>query len=499
MDSLRQRFLKPRRISHRLILSGTLTLLSPAHIGGTDSLSLLDQPILRDHAGCPYIPGTTLAGVMRAYVHQELGGGNQEADSLVGLFGCRWQDDDGIQSPLIVADANLAEGYKGITEFRDGVRIDPTTGTVARQGTVGMKYDLELLPAGTRFNISFELILCGEEATDRPRQELFLLGIKGLEDGAISLGGRTRRGYGNCQAGNWQLQRFDLRNTRGMLEWLGTEGGVPDGWPCAERRILADTVAIADFIGFSLLTAVAKPGLVIELTMTCPGSLLIGSGGHDPDEADSIHIHRLFLEPNGSTTYQPVIPGTSLAGVLRQRALKIANTLAGPANGERATALTDNLFGRDMSGGGKPTASKVVCQESVIDPGHHKLRHARVSIDRWRGGALPHLLFEEDALFSSQVNLRLTVADPTESETGLVFCLIKDLFTGDLTIGGESGIGRGILYGTAGTVTLTHGNGQCHPISFSGDGRGRLNVNDPDGISIQFFQALNTNLTGGMS
>lgn len=91
---------------------------------------------------------------------------------------------------------------------------------------------------------------------------------------------------------------------------------------------------------------------------------------------------------------------------------------------------------------------------------------------RFTGGAYEGALFTEQPLVGakdSEVELVLTLRPPIKdknqsdeqlkaqfnAEVGLLLLLLKDLWTGDLPIGGESGVGRGRLHGKH--AKLTHG------------------------------------------
>ena len=74
----------------------------------------------------------------------------------------------------------------------------------------------------------------------------------------------------------------------------------------------------------------------------------------------------------------------------------------------------------------------------------------RVSIDRFTGGALPTALFNQQpaiGLLETVVTLGLRLRAPEPHEIGLLLLLLKDLWTGDLPLGGESSVGRGRLRG----------------------------------------------------
>ena len=100
------------------------------------------------------------------------------------------------------------------------------------------------------------------------------------------------------------------------------------------------------------------------------------------------------------------------------------------------------------------------------------------------------MLIEEDALFGGQVTLKWNVQQPDDAEIGLMLCLVRDIFTGDLPVGGESAIGRGVLYGLTGVITINRvqeAANQSVTITLTGDGNGSLQV---EGDTTPYFTAL---------
>ena len=55
----------------------------------------------------------------------------------------------------------------------------------------------------------------------------------------------------------------------------------------------------------------------------------------------------------------------------------------------------------------------------------------------------------------AHLEVALRVEKPTEAELGLLLLLLKDLWTGDLPVGGEIGLGRGRFRGKTATLTYT--------------------------------------------
>lgn len=483
------RYLDARKIARRLVVTGNLIFDSPVHTGGDDPFSLSDQPILRDHNGSPFIPGTTIAGVMRSYAHQSLGGGHLEDQRIASLFGCRWGREDEEQSALITDDAFLLETQPMITELRDGVKIDAATGTAER----GKKYDREYLPAGSEFQCRFELLLRGD-SSDCDRLGLFSLCLKGLEDGRIHIGARTSRGHGRCRFAALRYASFDFSTAHSLLAWLGCNGGVPADWPTQAFQKAKSVKVMAAALGAVIPEPKEQALLSIRLSLTCPGGFLIRSGGHRAGEADAVHLHRLRMDGKDS---EPIISGTALAGALRQRALKIANTLAAGNDDKKAKKLVDDLFGNTMGKNKNPSASKTTVEETVLGSEGRILRQTRIKIDRWRGGAYEEALMEEDAFFGGTAEVSWEVAAPADYEIGLILFLAKDLFTGDLPLGGTVGIGRGRFYGHSGVISHTRpGQGPQNVIIQQGNGRETLEIESGEDYAQACINALHNHLCG---
>jgi CRISPR/Cas system CSM-associated protein Csm3 (group 7 of RAMP superfamily) len=153
----------------------------------------------------------------------------------------------------------------------------------------------------------------------------------------------------------------------------------------------------------------------------------------------------------------PIISGTSLGGAVRARALRIANTLF-EKDGE---ALIDGMFGPRIEGqtGGAdpdPRGSRVIVYESEIVGMTDKVQQ-RVKIDRFTGGAYPQALFAQQPLFAdsgSETELHLELRRPEDHEIGLLLLVLKDLWTGDLALGGERSVGRGRMRGCEAALRL---------------------------------------------
>ena len=485
-----------RIVRRRIIIQGQLVLQTPAHFGDGDSEGATDMALLRDGLDSDYVllPGSSIAGALRNYIREYEHGFSKDELFVAAidkkhyaeiLFGGIKSNNEGYQSPLIVNDS-LTKSTE--YELRDGVRIDPGTRTASNK----TKYDLELLAAGTVFPLKFELAIA--EHVDEKGKRLFsdvqqaqyeqklisalATALHGLAHGQISLGMRKRRGFGHCTVPEWQVWDFDLQNRTEHFQWLRFEN--PSYHVAARvnndiRILFSEGHIIQD----------RREALRLEATFALKGSLLIRSG---QDQAvlgpDIVHLHARQVDGQ----LRPVISGTSLAGVLRHRVERIANTLV-PKSGSTVAAYMFGRVGASQHKDNDPgQASRIIVHEAIIQEPITDLVQNRISIDRFTGSTFDGALFNEQPVFAKpETHVTLTIdvfcskqeannapdmaskqeiaaheseGNPTQVTvpkqeafvsqklmSAMLLLLLKDLWTADLPIGGESSIGRGRLKG----------------------------------------------------
>lgn len=484
-------FLNYREIGRRIAIHGLLDLASPCHLGGADANASSDQPLLRTSEGRPYLTGTTLTGLLRNTLHQA------DPTATTALFGASWDDPQGKQARLMISDASIESSGPVPTELRDGVCIDPRSGVAEDK----KKYDVELLPAGTRFGLRFELVLCGE----RDKDTVLLRGLLGLlhalEQGRIKLGARTRRGFGETEvvsdpAGcRWQVEEYLVTTEEGLYAWLGRGlYDLPDDWPRAQAVRWQDAAALARHWDVALPAVAAPAAFEVRLDLMQEGSLLVGSEGQSPEEPDRSHLRR--LHQGAGDPLEPVLPATSLAGVLRHRCLRIAQTLADQREG-KPCELVEWMFGpAEIRKDGPAWASRVGIKEARI-LGGRSLRHTRVRIDPWTGGAVEGLLFTEDAHYGGRVAIDISLRETDPEEThgaparALLLLALRDLASGDLSVGGEGGVGRGRWRPMEGRPFATVAE---PPVELYLEPDGTVRCEPPD-VFEQDFAALQRHLT----
>lgn len=441
---------KSRQIVERWVIEAELVLLTPTHLGNGDSDRVVDMPLLLDEAtGKVLLPGTSLAGALRNYIRERRHGFAPvvtRADKVLeSLFGAEKRNNNGPQSSLIVEDA---VGDAPRIELRDGVRIEPKWRTAKDK----FKYDLQLLEAGAIFPLRMELMVSGAvDETAQAAKQTLAVALQGLASGEIMLGLRKRRGFGQCAVHEWHVTQYDLHQQADMLAWISEDH--PD-W--GFKTNTQSGKEIAQLLGVSTEQWEDKRRYCyISARFALDSSLLIRAGFGEQDRGpDMVHLHSYRPDEGGKR--QPILSGTSLAGALRHRAERILRTIG--LNEHEVEQFIGRVFGpADIKRGAQSgKASRLLVKETVIH-NPYELVQNRIRIDRFTGSVYESALFNEQPVFGANdtlVSVELSLRDPQVGEVGLLLLLLKDLWTGDLPLGGEASIGRGRLRGVEANMTV---------------------------------------------
>ncbi|MFN5814715.1 MAG: RAMP superfamily CRISPR-associated protein, partial [Pseudanabaena sp.] len=132
-------------------------------------------------------------------------------------------------------------------------------------------------------------------------------------------------------------------------------------------------------------TITAKFSLIGSMLIRSGQSLQKAEDGKYKKSPDDVHLKS--YRPTDKNPI-PVISGTSLAGVLRHRSVRIIKTL------EKDLQIVDDIFGTDISDNGnkEAKASRLIVHESEIKESS-ELVQSRIAIDRFTGGAMHGALF----------------------------------------------------------------------------------------------------------
>lgn len=241
------------KFDNKYIITGRIKALTPLYIGaGENSFDPLqiDSTVIRDENGKPYIPGSSLKGVLRSYIETLIKSGiNTDYDAcLIVNKPCISEDDikeirekinkdkdiknkdyelakkiyeklcdvckvfgsGYFASKLKIRDCKLKQDMAYV-ERRDGVCIDRETGTALD----GRKYEFEQVAAGTEFEFYMSI-----DNLDSDHEELlkYIIGI--LKSGELAVGGKTSVGLGNIKLIDFEVYKI----TKDTLKEYITDG-----------------------------------------------------------------------------------------------------------------------------------------------------------------------------------------------------------------------------------------------------------------------------------
>ena len=228
----------------KLIISGDIVAQTGLHIGGTTTaldIGGMDNPIIKDAKGVPYIPGSSLKGKMRALLEKSnypLRKENDENDgkgfftNTIHVFKEPTKTDD-IMKIFGMPAESLEEQVRGI--FRDAhldekhfknnekelfrnleleYSEDKIENALNRITAKANPRHLERVPKGTRFD--FEIILNIYKDDDKELLRTVLKGMKLLEDDY--LGGSGSRGSGKVSFETINLTYRDIQYYESIKE-----------------------------------------------------------------------------------------------------------------------------------------------------------------------------------------------------------------------------------------------------------------------------------------
>lgn len=414
-------------VKGKIILRGRIKNLSPLHIGcGSGDRSDLD--VLRNGDGNPFIPATSFVGVLKHAIESSDDSEYRQFSEYANKFWGFSKNDDGHQSTFRCSDltcqsdsAKTCQSESPKIVIRDGIKIDSKTGLVEDK----KKYDYEIVDREAVFNLRMEFSYKNDDKKFVKRMIATICLL--LKNEKIQIGSKTNSGLGTIILEDEKLYEFDFSPQRktDVYYWLTLNQNLPE-----KNRIELKSLGNPFQIKGKYFT--------IDATFQLKNSLIIRSYSDDPEMPDAVHLKSLN---------DFVLTGTSLKGAIRARSERIVNTLG------KSDSIVKRLFGNvdDEKRSKDAKKGKIQVKESIL-PKFVSEMQTRIKIDRFTGGTIESALFDTMPLFSSDgkgkvINISICVRDYEDYEAGLLLLVLKDLWTGDLAVGGEKNIGRGVFEG----------------------------------------------------
>lgn len=452
----------------RIITRVVLELEGPCSIGTGEESADSDMPFVVDASGLPALPGSSLAGLLRATVRDHHG--QQEAAHWFGAprastdpdasrVCLSWahvhnKEDQPVDGRLAADDWSEFLRKTAGGEIRDHVRTH-------HRGAAddGGKFDRQLLYAGTRFTFELEIIAEENEREDAEaiRDELLAM----LDSPATRLGSGKHSGFGAFGVVRAKGRTFDLRDGDDFTAYTDTSAELDEE---------------VDFppIDIPQLDAAKPDHATIDVELKPETFFLVGGGDviEGADEVTAkiapVTTHRIKWR-NGVGTFRSsemnYLPATSIKGAISHRVAFHANRLLDnfATDGEQLdehcgedNPVIRNLFGfcRDEA---VDDATNSGIGRVVIDdvrlPGRHGTKTmAHISTDPFTGGVRHGFLFTEEAFTPGGPPIEFTISVEQPEQLGEVerkalYMALDDLTSGRLALGSGAGRGNGRFQG----------------------------------------------------
>lgn len=451
----------PYRFLARVIIEA----VTPLAIGNGDKNTMTDSLVATDVNGLPYIPGTSIAGVIRSMIGEE---------SAKQFFGFQKSNNDAHGSNIIFTEAKILNSkglvvdglgisasqdellrhYNASLPIRQHVRINGK-GTAEDKG----KFDQQIVFAGSRFCFEIEMV-----ASSLDDSANFELAIQQVQKSSYRIGGGSRHGYGKIKVVSLFTRKLDLSLPADLSLYLDKSSCLSSNWKGWQEYQSTQPDNAEDWIAYTLQLK--------------PEDFFLFSSGFGDNEADitSVKERKVLWNNSGNghlSDNSTLIPASSIKGALSHRTAYHWNRLKGYFAGDsRATTGSNNPAVQALFGYEDPVSQKQkrgnVLFHDIIDPyplNEKLLNH--VSIDRFTSGAVDGALFQEKPTFGNDhdfppIEILVNKKAFNEQDADTIQMsfeeALKDICRGFLPLGGGTQRGNGIFYGT-----LSKNNLQIYP------------------------------------
>jgi CRISPR/Cas system CSM-associated protein Csm3 (group 7 of RAMP superfamily) len=387
----------PRFISSRLQIAGTLVTETALHVGGQWMSADTDLPLARNGRDELYIPGTSIAGVIRSWCENHFRNQNDKRQIhpiVPELFGPKSPTSETeVHASFVIVD-DIALPDETQCDIRDSVGIDRIYGTAAEHA----KFDRAILPRG--IGLSFKMTVeVGKNHSANESKALISELLAALSKSRLRLGGAKTRGLGCIKLKDCSITEEYLHDRESVIRLLKHEVSAKSfaSWLTEFQQSLTD-VNEEDRSRIDSLRPLQSQ-LHIKIKWEPKYALMVKAS------YDGIGVDVLPLTSgNGKDQVSLVLPGSSIKGAFRAQSERIVRTMKSDEFHREAdfhkqikVELVEELFGaKKESPGDKDT-----------EPQKERLGLGALSID--------------DCYFGKQMNL----TDWQAVETGKTTVMVK--------------------------------------------------------------------------
>lgn len=399
-----------KEYKYRHLARFIIEAVTPLTVGTGEKDFITDASVLTDTNGLPYIPGTSIAGVIRHAI-------GDKSEEFFG-FNDNKNPENSMGSKIIFTNAimigkdDILEGLKKI-DFSDPFYSKFKTLPIRQHNRINHKgvvegagkFDEQVSYKGARF--CFEI----EKVSKNEIDDNFNNTIDQLFSKNLRLGGGTRSGFGEIIVISWAKATLNLQKPEELEAYINKSSSLTESefWKPYSEKIKSEKTSDA--------------WLMYELKLKPDDFFLFGSGFGN-DDADMTPVKESIITwdediPEFKDDYV-LIPATSVKGALSHRVAFHYNKLRGifadhiDDNDEFENHVGDNnpavrlLFGRAGEKDETQEIGNVMISDVLLDPSSFKekiLNH--VAIDRFTGGAIDGALFQEEVLYGRDAEFTL--------------------------------------------------------------------------------------------
>lgn len=466
-------------LDYRFLARIVIEAETPLSVKSGEKSVITDAVVIKDVNGLPYIPGSSIAGVIRhawketeegeqsekdifGYQQGEKGAGSRIIFSEARIINAKGKVMDGMVKPKDIKDDEVLKYYDKLP-VRQHVKINHRgTADTEKSG----KFDEQVVFSCTRFCFEMEMLGCKEE--EGTFKEL----LKKLYHTSFRLGSGTRNGFGKIKVVSIQYDALAKNNER----YLNKSSNLEESKNWYEGTF-SDTEENKGWTSW-------------KYELTPDDFFLFGSGFGDEDaDMTPITETKVDWENNPAKVKEHVylLPATSIKGAIAHRVAyhynRLTNVFAEDFNkegGKNAEGKSMNdyvgsnnvavrlLFGYEGDAKTRKIRGNVLFSDLYDDKQEGKdkiLNH--VAIDRFTGGAIDGALFSEKTVYGKEIKKPFTLEvfvnekrvehlveelyennkDVLNNTKMALKAALDDICNGRLPLGGGVNRGNGMFHG----------------------------------------------------
>lgn len=454
--------MKDTTYTKRYVARIVIEAKTPLAVSSGNKNVMTDSVVALDVNELPFIPGTSIAGIIRHTLTKEVGEeffGYQKGDKGHGsmllfseakMIGEEGKVVDGMSS----IDFDKSDFYKYFKELpiRQHARINHQ-GVTVKTG----KFDEQVVFKGTRFCFEMEMV-----ATDEEKYKTMFESVIGkLRSSSFRIGSGTRSGFGEIEIITCQIKTYNLKDATDLKAYLDKTSSLADAWNVAPNN----TTTAEEEENWSKY----------ELTLYPTDFYLFGSGYGD-DDVDTKPVEESYIKWENNKPQMiksekvDLIPAASIKGALAHRVAYHYNDITGIKADELEPEDFKNYVGNKNkavkalfgSEGEKDKDSKkmkdqqrgnILFSDIIEDKNKDNKIMNHVAIDRFTGGAIDGALFSEKVTDGRGEHYTTTLLVNNEAiiDEDIKEALnraLRDLCKGMLPLGGGVNRGNGTFTGS---------------------------------------------------